>query len=163
MGDLVPDMDRERVFAIGDIHGCLDKLVPLMNMIQLNPDQDLLLFIGDYIDRGGHSREVVDYLVDLKQRLPETIFLLGNHEQMFLEYLDGRDTDAFLYNGGKKPCAATWDPSPPGPRPANIPGCLPPTWIFTAPCGRILNGRITFLFMPGCAMGFPWRNRTCLT
>jgi serine/threonine protein phosphatase 1 len=69
-------MDIERVFAIGDIHGCLDKLVPLINMIKWNPDQDLLLFIGDYIDRGGHSREVVDYLVDLKQRLPENDFLI---------------------------------------------------------------------------------------
>ena len=92
----------ERVFAIGDIHGCLDKLVPLMNIIKINPDQDLLVFIGDYIDRGDHSREVVDYLVDLKLRLPESIFLLGNHEQMLLEYLDGRNTDAFLYNGGEK-------------------------------------------------------------
>jgi serine/threonine protein phosphatase 1 len=92
----------ERVFAIGDIHGCLDKLVPLMNMIKINPDQDLLVFIGDYIDRGDHSREVVDYLVDLKLRLPESIFLLGNHEQMLLEYIDGQNIDAFLYNGGEK-------------------------------------------------------------
>ncbi len=61
-----------------------------------------MVFIGDYIDRGDHSREVVDYLVDLKLRLPESIFLLGNHEQMLLEYIDGRNTDAFLYNGGEK-------------------------------------------------------------
>ena len=92
----------ERVFAVGDIHGCLDKLVPLLNMIKINPGRDLLVFIGDYIDRGDHSREVVDYLVDLKLRLPESVFLLGNHEQMFLEYIDGRNTDAFLYNGGEK-------------------------------------------------------------
>ena len=106
-GKLCYSIIMERVFAIGDIHGCLDKLVPLMQMIKINPDQDLLVFIGDYIDRGDHSREVVDYLVDLKLRLPESIFLLGNHEQMLLEYIDGRNIDAFLYNGGKKPCEVT--------------------------------------------------------
>ena len=93
----------ERVFAIGDIHGCLDKLVPLMNMIKINPAQDFLVFIGDYIDRGDHSREVVDYLVDLKLRLPELIFLLGNHEQMLLEYIDGRILTPFSITAGKKP------------------------------------------------------------
>ena len=114
----------ERIFAIGDIHGCLDKLVPLLNMIKLNPDRDRLLFIGDYIDRGGHSREVVDYLVDVKLRLPETIFLLGNHEQMFLEYLDGRDTDAFIYNGGEKTLRSYLGSQPPG-SPAGSQSWLP--------------------------------------
>ena len=92
----------ERIFAVGDIHGCLDKLILLMKLLKLEPETDRLVFIGDYIDRGEHSREVVDYLLDLKRRRPQTIFLLGNHEHMLLEYLDERNADAFLHNGGEK-------------------------------------------------------------
>ena len=131
-----------------------------MNMIKINPDQDLLVFIGDYIDRGDHSREVVDYLVDLKLRLPESIFLLGNHEQMLLEYIDGRNTDAFLYNGGEKTLRSYLGISVSPVSPERItPGCPPPTRTFIDPCGPILNGRTMSLSMPGCATASPWRTR----
>lgn len=98
----------QRIFAIGDIHGCLDKLVLLMRLIEVDPETDSLVFIGDYIDRGDHSKEVVDYLVDVKRRFPQTFFLLGNHEQMLLEYLDGKNEEAFLYNGGDKTLRSYW-------------------------------------------------------
>lgn len=92
----------ERIFAVGDIHGCLDKLALLIKLLKPDWERDRLIFIGDYIDRGEHSKEVVDYLVALKLRAPQTIFLLGNHEQMLLEYLEEKNVDAFLYNGGDK-------------------------------------------------------------
>jgi len=92
----------ERILAIGDIHGCYPKLVKLIEKIKLNPEKDLLVFLGDYIDRGDQSKEVVDYLVDLKKKLPSAIFLLGNHEQMLLDYLNRRNINPFLVNGGKK-------------------------------------------------------------
>ncbi|MBI5583454.1 MAG: serine/threonine protein phosphatase [Deltaproteobacteria bacterium] len=98
----------QRIFAIGDIHGCLDKLILLMKLIKINPETDLLVFIGDYIDRGEHSKEVVDYLVDIKRRFRHTFFLLGNHEQMLLEYLDKKNEEAFLYNGGDKTMRSYW-------------------------------------------------------
>ncbi|MEE9566474.1 MAG: metallophosphoesterase, partial [Desulfobacteria bacterium] len=41
----------ERILAIGDIHGCLDKLISLMGIIDMDPKKDTLVFIGDYIDR----------------------------------------------------------------------------------------------------------------
>ena len=72
----------QKIFVVGDIHGCFDKLCALMDKIPIDFNRDLLIFIGDYIDRGSSSIEVVDYLVNLKQRLPETIFLKGNHEDM---------------------------------------------------------------------------------
>ena len=61
----------QKIFVIGDIHGCFDKLCALMNKIPINFTQDQLIFIGDYIDRGSGSLEVVDYLIDLKKRVPE--------------------------------------------------------------------------------------------
>jgi serine/threonine protein phosphatase 1 len=90
----------EKILAIGDIHGCLDKLISLMGIIDMDPKKDTLVFIGDYIDRGPQSKEVVDYLIDLARRQTRVIFLKGNHEQMLELYLSGTDRLSFLANGG---------------------------------------------------------------
>lgn len=92
----------KRIFAIGDIHGCYDKLSGLMQLIPFDPSDDTLVFIGDYIDRGAGSFEVVEYLVELKTRLPGTVFLKGNHEEMLADYLSGNDRMTYLYNGGQQ-------------------------------------------------------------
>lgn len=76
-----------RVLAIGDIHGSKVALDALLQQVQPGP-KDQLVFLGDYIDRGPASREVVDTLLQLKQRCA-TIFLRGNHESMILDALDG--------------------------------------------------------------------------
>lgn len=89
-----------KIFAIGDIHGCLEKLEDLMALIAANPKKDKLVFIGDYIDRGSFSREVMDYIIDLKSKFRNVVCLLGNHEWMFLNYLEGVEEDLYLYNGG---------------------------------------------------------------
>lgn len=91
-----------KTFAIGDIHGTFDRLQNLMQKIPIDLDTDTLVFIGDYIDRGPGSVEVVDYLLELKQRVPGTIFLKGNHEEMLQKYLDGSDRFTYLLNGGQK-------------------------------------------------------------
>jgi len=76
--------DGVRVYAIGDIHGCADLLDQTLGRIDLdltrNPvATNFQIFLGDYIDRGPASREVVDRLV-VRHRLHPTIFLKGNHE-----------------------------------------------------------------------------------
>lgn len=90
-----------KLFAIGDIHGCLEKIENLIEVIAANPKKDKLIFIGDYIDRGSFSKEVVEYVIDLKDKFKNVICLLGNHEQMLLNYLEGVDEETYLYNGGK--------------------------------------------------------------
>jgi len=90
-----------RIFAIGDIHGCLDHLNRLLNKISLDASKDRLVFIGDYIDRGPHSFGVVERILEIRRVWPQTICLMGNHESMFLDYLEGRDSQNFLFNGGK--------------------------------------------------------------
>ena len=100
-------------FVIGDIHGCLDELASLVEALPLERS-DRLIFLGDYIDRGPDSKEVVSYLIELQSRAaPELIFLKGNHEDMFLSYLGlpGRHGDMFLYNGGG-PTLASYAISP---------------------------------------------------
>jgi serine/threonine protein phosphatase 1 len=90
-----------KIFAIGDIHGCLDKLKELMDKLIIDRQSDTLVFIGDYIDRGKYSREVVDYLIGLKSDYKNIVFLQGNHEQMFMNYLDGVNEGLYLGNGGR--------------------------------------------------------------
>ncbi len=92
----------KRVFAIGDIHGCYDRLCALMDKIPVDLTHDTLVFIGDYIDRGPQSVEVVDYLVELKKRVPGIIFLKGNHEDMLEKYINGSDRFTYLLNGGQR-------------------------------------------------------------
>lgn len=97
---MTSDRTDERIFAVGDIHGCLDHLQQLIRMLPIRKGKDRLVFIGDYIDRGADSQGVVDYVRCLQEDFCETVFLMGNHEQMFLDYLEGRNAEMFLYNGG---------------------------------------------------------------
>ena len=80
-------MEYKRILAMGDIHGMYEKLVSLMELMQFDPDDDLLIFLGDYIDRGPQSLECLDYVMDLYKQYPERVIpLLGNHEAMCLNY-----------------------------------------------------------------------------
>ena len=66
------------IFAIGDIHGCLKQLVTLQDKIFNYPkykkDEDLLLYLGDYIDRGLHSKEVINHILQLQKDGIKSIF-----------------------------------------------------------------------------------------
>lgn len=91
------------VYAIGDIHGCIDELSRLLD--HLAPQSgDTVVCLGDYIDRGPASQGVVERLLALRGEGPECVFLKGNHEDMFLDYLglEGHYGEAFLYNGGSR-------------------------------------------------------------
>jgi serine/threonine protein phosphatase 1 len=91
----------ESIYAIGDIHGCLERLKALLSKIDDDPARDQLVFLGDYIDRGPSSFEVVDYLIQLEKERSGVVFLKGNHEEMFGQYLSGADRTLFLMNGGQ--------------------------------------------------------------
>jgi serine/threonine protein phosphatase 1 len=77
-----------RLLAVGDIHGCLPALETLLMALQPQPD-DTLVTLGDYIDRGPKSREVVERLIQLQGQC-RLVPLLGNHDQMMLMVHDGR-------------------------------------------------------------------------
>ena len=96
------------LYAFGDIHGELEKLDELLERTPFGPG-DRLVFLGDYIDRGPDSPGVIDRLIEL-DRDHDCVFLLGNHESMFLDFLGWTDDaffggDAFLLNGGDRTLA----------------------------------------------------------
>jgi len=82
-----------KIFAVGDIHGCCRKLASLIERLPLDRDRDFLIFLGDYIDRGPESREVIEYLLKLRGEVRNAVFLLGNHEHALLEYSRTGDVD----------------------------------------------------------------------
>lgn len=71
-----------KTFAIGDIHGCLTELNLLLDMMS-PADDDMIVFLGDYIDRGPDSKGVIDRILGLKQ---PHICLRGNHEAALLDF-----------------------------------------------------------------------------
>jgi len=93
-------MDKQ-LFAIGDIHGCFDSLKELIeSKIQLQKN-DKLILLGDYIDRGDKSKEVVDYIIELQEKGFDIIPLMGNHEAMLLDaYKNEKNTSIWILNGG---------------------------------------------------------------
>ena len=90
---------KGRLIAVSDIHGYFPSLIKLINKIEPSK-KDRIIFLGDYINIGPASRKVLDYLVEFKNNFPQTIFIKGNHEQMFLDYLSGKNKETFLGNGG---------------------------------------------------------------
>lgn len=99
----------QRVYAIGDVHGCLDRLVSLHEMIaediaERPAEQVTLVHLGDYVDRGTDSAQVVDWLINGPPVPADAIVnLMGNHEHMMLAAIAGLDQDApihWLSNGG---------------------------------------------------------------
>lgn len=88
-----------KIFAFGDVHGEYYKLKRLIEKIDI--EDATLVFLGDYIDRGVWSFEVVDYLVSLSKNFG-TVFLRGNHDAMFMDYLSGINEQIFIFNGGGK-------------------------------------------------------------
>lgn len=88
------DMADTAVYAIGDVHGCLDELRALERIVASDaeglPGRKLIVMLGDYVDRGPASAQVIDHLIAPPPPGFERICLTGNHEMVMLDYLEGR-------------------------------------------------------------------------
>lgn len=99
------ESSAQRIFVIGDIHGCNDEPRVMLEHLEKKEhlhDEDVVVFLGDYIDRGPSSKEVVDLLLAFKQKHANSRFLRGNHEAMLADFLQGGNNlgFSFLRNGG---------------------------------------------------------------
>ena len=94
------------IYAIGDIHGRADLLEDLHRRIEADAergraDRRVLVYLGDYIDRGAESAAVIDLVLDHRPAGFDVVPLLGNHERLMLEFLDNVGHAAlWLRNGG---------------------------------------------------------------
>lgn len=91
-----------RLFAIGDIHGCYKPFHELVVKIIDLKKTDRLILLGDYIDRGEQSKEVIDFIIDLKAKGFDVTPLSGNHESLLLEsYFDPEILPLWFMNNGE--------------------------------------------------------------
>jgi serine/threonine protein phosphatase 1 len=98
-----------RTLVIGDIHGCSKALRTLLDAVQPGAD-DVLVTLGDYVDRGPDSKGVLNMLIALEKRT-QLKPILGNHEILFLDALNGRvDPTGWLRVGGAE-TIASYSPS----------------------------------------------------
>ncbi len=88
-----------RTIAIGDIHGCCLALEAVLGAISPRRD-DLIVTLGDYVDRGLDSRGVLERLIHLGTEC-RLVPILGNHDEMFLQAIRGEHLSAFLKMGGR--------------------------------------------------------------
>lgn len=92
-------MSKNRTIAIGDIHGCSHALETLLDAIAPEP-MDQIIVLGDFIDKGRQTKEVIDKLMDLQSECQLT-YLLGNHEEVLLNTLnDPSSLEYWMQCGG---------------------------------------------------------------
>src|SRR5262245_18479458 len=92
-------------YAIGDIHGAYTKVANLVRHCRDHSggNDARFVFLGDYVDRGRRSREVVEFLIEMQADAPDwVVCLMGNHEDLLLLAAHGDDEDerVWLQNGG---------------------------------------------------------------
>lgn len=99
--------EHTRLYAIGDVHGCLDQLQILNAIIENDMESRpvptyQIIFLGDYVDRGPDSRACIQFLIDKMAVDPNIFCLSGNHEDKLLTFLNDpvRTAHSFLTYGG---------------------------------------------------------------
>lgn len=100
------------VYAVGDIHGCANLLEQIHQLILRDAEKTrcsrrVVVYLGDYVDRGDDPRAVVDLLLD--DPLPgfESVYLMGNHEEFLLDFLeDPQNGPGWVFNGGNTTLAS---------------------------------------------------------
>lgn len=102
---------NKRLIALSDVHGEFGLLKELIvNQVKFDPGTDMLLMLGDYIDRSPGSKQVVEYVSHLKEHYPDNVILLeGSHEELAFYALTGTKPFPYLddpmrlwlLNGGK--------------------------------------------------------------
>ncbi len=105
----------KRILAISDIHGCHDEFCELLNKVKYIPNQDKLILLGDYVDRGYKSKDVIEMIMGLVNEYG-AVAIVGNHDQLLLDWLLTDDYFAahnYFANGGLQTlesyCGLNWN------------------------------------------------------
>src|SRR5690606_29236481 len=96
-----------RTLVIGDIHGGLKALEQVFEKAEVTTN-DKLIFLGDYVDGWSGSPQVIDFLIKLKTT-HKCIFIRGNHDDLLMDWLRGKDNDLWYQHGGESTVLAYAD------------------------------------------------------
>ena len=115
-----PSTGGRLIYAVGDVHGRLDVLEPLVADIAADAarakptHRPLLIFLGDYVDRGGASAGVIDFVQKLQKTEGfEVVALKGNHEEAMLQFLDDPGFGPLWLEHGGGPTLVSYGAPPP--------------------------------------------------
>ncbi len=106
--------EGEIVYAIGDVHGCFEAMKDLLLKIkqdraQRSEAKSTIVFLGDLIDRGPASKEVLEFLIRFKPSWSNVAYLRGNHEEVMLDVLNGNiSAMRSWFEFGGKECARSY-------------------------------------------------------
>lgn len=96
------DTSSRGYIAIGDIHGCAKTLKALLNTLdKAYGGARTYVFLGDYVDRGPESKQVIDQLIEFSQHRP-CEFIRGNHDQMLLNYYADKNHNSYSIFEGRE-------------------------------------------------------------
>jgi serine/threonine protein phosphatase 1 len=89
------------ILVVGDVHGCLHTFKDLLEQHWTN--NEILIQLGDLIDRGKYSGETIQFIQNLQKLYPNNVFILrGNHEQELIEYAETGSNKNWIQHGGSK-------------------------------------------------------------
>lgn len=97
----------KRTLAVGDIHGGLAALEQCLKRADVTSD-DKLIFLGDYVDGWSQSPQVLDFLIELKET-NDCVLIRGNHDDLLMEWLQGKDNELWYQHGGESTVVAYSD------------------------------------------------------
>lgn len=106
--------EGEIVYAIGDVHGCFNAMIDLLKKIQEDRKQrpeekSTIVFLGDLIDRGPASRQIIEFLIRFNPNWTNVVYLRGNHEEVMLDVLSGNvSAMRSWFEFGGKDCARSY-------------------------------------------------------
>ncbi len=106
------------LFAVGDVHGMadmLDKMIEIIRdqIVQDNLHDAAVIFLGDYVDRGPHSKQAIDLLLESPARLGvDTVFIRGNHEEFARRFLDKPYEESHWLDWGGEATVESYDIDP---------------------------------------------------
>ena len=92
-----------RIIIIGDIHGCYNEFTALLDKVNLDVAADKVILLGDAMDRGADSYQVLKKILELKLKMKDRfVYLMGNHEDLAVDAIDSGDNSLWNSNGGGK-------------------------------------------------------------
>lgn len=147
----IPDVPRPAnpICVIGDIHGRIDLLDMMLEKLLAEPKYSAarIIILGDMVDRGPNSAEVLRRLYALQSSEPDRVIcLMGNHERMMLDFITSPDTGARWLKAGGAQTVASFDLSPSDPPEALADGlitCIPQNiyrWLTQLPLSWMSDG-----------------------